>query len=115
MYSEREERCVLFPRSLLAPSALVMPTARRGLTGLGFCGLGVGIRESSMILSVKKSSLGRFLSDGAREPWRGLAMSGLFSLFRDAMSRRVACVEYFVVACYRIRDEGKIERNVIRD
>ena len=57
------------------------------------------MRDSSRMLSVKKSSLGKFLVKDAIEPWRWVDDSGLFSLFREDMARGVAWAEYVVVAC----------------
>jgi hypothetical protein len=65
-----------------------MPTARRGLIGLPFLGLGDGMEEFSRMLSVKKSSLGIFfIIDASAGCCR--VDNGLFSLCRD-MAREVA-------------------------
>lgn len=65
-----------------------MPTARRGLTGLPFLGLGDGMEEFSRMLSVKKSSLGIFfLIEASAGCCR--VNNRLFSLCRD-MARQVA-------------------------
>ena len=57
------------------------------------------MRDSSRMLSVKKSSLGKFLVRDAIEPWRWVEDRGLFSLFREDMVHGVASVEDVIVAC----------------
>jgi hypothetical protein len=73
--------------------------------------------ELSTMLSVKKSSLGRFLPSDALCPWWCWAEfpvnSGLFSLFRD-MARRVAREECWGVAYYLDQSSEAICRNIIR-
>ncbi len=74
------------------------------------------MRESLLIiLSVKKSSLGRFWPNEAAAPWRWVVKSGLFSLFRDiAAARGVASVVWFFVACYRIEYREHMRCNIVQ-